>query len=58
VAGKGECVEIDLGAVKNVAEVVVNGESIGILWTPPFRIDFTDLLRPGANRVSIGITNL
>ena len=50
--------EIDLGAVKNVAEVVVNGESIGILWTPPFRIDFTDLLRPGANRVSIGITNL
>jgi alpha-L-rhamnosidase/F5/8 type C domain len=55
---KDQRVEIDLGVVKNLAEVVVNGQSAGILWKRPFRIDVTDLLQPGANLLSIRITNL
>jgi hypothetical protein len=55
---KGQRLEIDLGAVKNLAEVLVNGKSAGILWKAPFRIDITDLLRPGANRLAIRATNL
>ena len=31
---------LDLGAVKEIAEVYVNGNSVGgILWKPPFRAD-------------------
>ncbi|MFN7948802.1 MAG: glycosyl hydrolase [Blastocatellia bacterium] len=48
----------DLGDVKNLAEVVINGQSLGIVWQQPFRVDVTDALRPGANAVEIKVTNL
>ena len=49
---------LDLGKVKNLAEVSVNCQSAGILWKPPFRLDVTRLLRPGRNRLEIKVTNL
>ncbi|HWE37394.1 MAG TPA: glycosyl hydrolase [Isosphaeraceae bacterium] len=49
---------LDLGSVKNIAEVTVNGKSAGVLWTPPFRADVTRALKPGANTVEIKVTNL
>jgi len=49
---------LDLGIVKNLAEVSVNGRSAGILWKAPFKVDITSLLQPGINRLSIRITNL
>jgi hypothetical protein len=50
---------LDLGEVKNVAEVFLNGERCGgVLWKPPFRADLTGLLRPGKNRLEIRVTNL
>jgi hypothetical protein len=55
---KGRRLEIDLGVVKNLAEVVVNGKSAGVVWKAPFRIDVTDLLRAGANRLTVRVTNL
>jgi hypothetical protein len=48
---------IDLGEVKNLAEVCVNGKSLGIVWHAPYRVDATDELRAGANEVSIKVTN-
>jgi len=48
---------IDLGEVKNLAEVSVNGKPLGILWKPPYRADATYVLRPGANTVEIKVTN-
>jgi hypothetical protein len=53
----GAGIELDLGVVKNLADVRVNGELLGNLWKPPFRIDITSALRPGANRVEVRITN-
>ena len=50
--------EVDLGVVKSVAEVFVNGRSAGIAWKAPFRVDVTSLLRPGCNGLSIHVTNL
>jgi len=55
---KAQSLQIDLGAVKNLAEVLVNGKSAGILWKSPFRVDVTDLLRPGVNRLNVRVTNL
>jgi hypothetical protein len=49
---------LDLGDVKNIAEVSVNGKSLGILWKPPFRTNVTGALKPGANAVVIKVTNL
>ncbi len=49
---------LDLGQVYDLATVTVNGRMAGIVWTPPFRIDITKYVRPGANTVSIAVTNL
>jgi hypothetical protein len=49
---------LDLGEVKNLAEVSVNGKPLGILWKTPFRVDVTEALKPGENRVTVAVTNL
>ena len=49
---------INLGEVKNLAEVFVNGSSMGIAWKTPFRVDVTEAMRPGANTFEIKVTNL
>ena len=54
----GAKVVLDLGTVKEIAEVSVNGNSLGILWKPPYQADVTGALKPGANRLEVRITNL
>jgi hypothetical protein len=48
---------IDLGDVKNLAEVIVNGKSLGIVWHAPYRVDVTGALKKGANEITIKVTN-
>jgi hypothetical protein len=48
---------IDLGDVKNLAEVQVNGKSLGVVWHTPYRVDATSLLKPGDNEIVINVTN-
>jgi hypothetical protein len=56
---RGERVDLDLGAVKEIAEVTVNGTPVGgILWKPPYRADVTSALTPGVNHVEVRVTNL
>jgi hypothetical protein len=54
---KGSKLCIDLGDVKNLAEVTVNGKPLGIVWHTPYRVDATSALKPGANVVSIKVIN-
>jgi hypothetical protein len=54
---KGAKLWIDLGDVKNLAEVTVNGKSLGQVWHTPYRVDATDALKPGANEVTIKVVN-
>ncbi len=49
---------LDLGDVKNIAGISINGRDLGVLWKTPFRIDVTEALRPGTNAVEIKVTNL
>lgn len=49
---------LDLGEVKNLAEVVVNGKSLGIAWKTPFRINLTNSLKPDENILEVKVTNL
>ncbi len=53
----GGTVWIDLGDVKNLAEVMVNGMPLGVVWHAPYRVDVTKALKPGANEVSIKVIN-
>ena len=50
-------VMIDLGKVSNMADVYVNGKSIGVLWHAPFEIDITDFIKLGTNLLKIKVTN-
>jgi hypothetical protein len=54
----GKRLWLDLGDVKNVAEVSVNGQALGVLWKTPFRVDVSSALRPGTNQLQIAVTNL
>jgi hypothetical protein len=54
---KGAHLWIDLGEVRNLAEVTVNGKPLGIVWHAPYRVDASAALRPGANEVSVKVTN-
>ncbi len=57
-AAKGERLVLDLGDVKNIAEVTVNGRSYPALWKPPFRLDVTDAVSGGNLDLEVKVTNL
>jgi hypothetical protein len=48
---------LDLGDVRNLAEVRLNGKKLGVVWTPPFRVDITDAVRPARNALEIDVVN-
>lgn len=48
---------LDLGEMKNLAEVRLNGKELGVLWTKPFRLDITEALQAG-NLLEIDVVNL
>jgi hypothetical protein len=56
--GTGHSLWLDLGRVKNLAEISLNGKSLGILWKPPFRVELTSAAQPGKNKLEIKVTNL
>ncbi len=49
---------LDLGDVQIMAQVKLNGRDLGIFWKPPFRLDITDVVRPGRNQLEVKVTNL
>lgn len=49
---------LDLGVVRHLAEVTVNGRRLPPLWKPPFRVDVTDAARAGELRLEIRVANL
>jgi hypothetical protein len=53
----GALLWVDLGDVKNLAEVRVNGKSQGIVWHAPYRVNITNALKPGVNELTIKVTN-
>jgi hypothetical protein len=48
---------LDLGEVHELAEVILNGQNLGILWKPPWRVDLTGAARPGRNMLVVRVTN-
>jgi hypothetical protein len=49
---------LDLGRVQVLAQVLLNGKDLGIVWTFPYRVDITDAAHGGDNDLEIRVTNL
>jgi hypothetical protein len=54
----GRRVHLDLGDVRHLAEVFVNDKPLGVLWKPPYRVDITEAALPGANKITVRVTNV
>ena len=48
---------LDLGKVGCMAEVIVNGKNLGVLWKTPYKIDITKALKSGTNDFEIRVIN-
>ncbi len=57
-ATTGRRMSLDLGQVEVMAEVILNGKNLGVLWKPPYRVEVTSALRPGENSLEIKVVNL
>lgn len=55
--GQGQRLFLDLGNVRFVAEVFVNGASQGIVWKPPYRVEITDGVKAGTNELVVEVAN-
>lgn len=49
---------LNLGRVRNIARVTLNGKDLGVVWTYPWEVDITRALRKGSNELRIEVTNL
>lgn len=49
---------LDLGQVKHIASVRLNGKDLGIVWTAPWRVEITQALNSGTNHLEVDVTNL
>lgn len=56
-ASAGGRVWLDLGEVRDVAVVRVNGREVATLWIAPWRVDVTAALQPGANTLEVEVIN-
>lgn len=53
---KGD-IYIDLNNVMVVAKIYINGHYAGGVWTPPYRVNITNLLTKGENLIRIEVVN-
>jgi hypothetical protein len=49
---------LDLGTVKNIARVCLNGRDLGVVWCAPWRVDITAAAKSKSNRLEIAVANL
>lgn len=52
----GVRVYLDLGRVADLAEVILNGADLGVLWRPPYRLDVTEHLQ-AENQLEVRVVN-
>ena len=56
--GRNARIHLDLGRVKNLAAVRLNGKDLGVVWTAPWRVEITEAVKPTGNRLEIDVVNL
>lgn len=54
----GKRLFLDLGTVKVTAKVILNNKDLGVVWCYPWRVEITNVVKPGGNNLEIEIVNL
>lgn len=54
----GTPLELDLGEVREIAEVRINGQLAGAVWHAPYSIEIGAVARPGRNTIEVRVANL
>ncbi len=49
---------LDLGEVKNLAQVYIDGQEVATLWKTPFKTDITDYINGQTVELEVKVTNL
>jgi len=49
---------LDLGRVKNMASLKLNGKDLGVVWTAPWRVDISGVALRKNNHLEIKVVNL
>ncbi len=55
---KGNRLVLELGNVKEMASVKINGHQMQVLWSAPFRFDITPYVKSGANELEVEVVNM
>lgn len=55
---KPQSVILDLGDIKNMATVRVNGTKFPVMWKSPFLLDIKSAIKEGDNIIDVDVTNL
>lgn len=58
IAQSGTRSYIDLGLVRDIARVRINGRDLGVVWTPPYLAEMSGAVQAGANTIEIDVTNM
>ncbi len=53
----GRRVLLHFDDVKDMAVVKINGKTAGAIWTLPYQVDITDVLKAGDNEISVEVVN-
>jgi hypothetical protein len=54
---RGHPLWIDLGTVRDLAQVTLNGKDIGTLWHAPYRVDVSGAVKRGTNALQVKVAN-
>ena len=54
----GKSMYLDLGIVKNMARIILNGKNLGIVWTCPYQVRINDVIRQKNNHLEIEVADL
>jgi alpha-L-rhamnosidase len=49
---------LDLGVVRNLARVRLNGHDLNVVWTTPWQVEITAAVKSGSNALEIEVVNL
>lgn len=58
VYNSGRHLYLDLGTIKHVAQVRLNGKDLGVVWAAPWRVEITGAVQASGNKLEIDVVNL
>jgi hypothetical protein len=58
IGNRQSAIFLDLGTVHALAEVWLNGKNLGVVWTAPWRVDISSVVKSKRNKLEIKVTNV